>query len=479
MKNTVCVIVLFSLFITIAASAVLARNQPENQTIDVVGTGRIRGEDISGARAEAISDCLVSAISLVTADLLQQQVFIQSFQDINQLLFSGADEFVQDYKVLTEDTTGRNYRVMVQTTVSVIKIRELLIQNDILSQNAVPLKVLLLIAEKDLEEIFYKYWWGDVYAETMSEAQLAGALSKQGFVVVDHRLSWPVLENFDALMETPLGPEMDNDHAVDLLEQEPATFEYSRSWQVTDTSDTLVEIPLGPEMSSEQTDNILDRKSTALDYSRLWPITDDSGALLMEASPGPEMSNTQAAALGARFQADVVVVGTATVKKASNVLGDELRSFEGALSVRAIRADTGDVLAEIKHTFITADADDLSGSHRALTGASAQTGELLAWKIQTVWQQTLEKGPNATTIIMEGAFQLPHLVAFRGVLSGMDGVSNLQTTEMTPRETILSLDYDGTTKELAEALLLNSFKGFGVHITEATPETIRLSLVSN
>ncbi len=558
MKTVACITIFLSLLMITTTSAVLAQNQSEDQTVDVIGTGRIYRENITTARNQAISDCLVTAVSLATKDLLQQQVFIESFQTINRLLLLKSDTFIQGYKVLTEDSTGRVYRVMVQATVSVDKIREILIQNEILSRNTGPLKVLLLIAEQDLEDILYKYWWGDAFSEIISEAPLAAALAEQGFVVVDHRPVWPTADDFDTSLEIPLelemidtrpdmpvgeddapldsdlpwpdtddpdmiaettlGTEM-SDARVDIsTEQDDVLPGYDLPRSDTDDSDTIVETTLTPEMNDTRADISADRDDVPLDYDMPQPGADDSDTLMettlgaemndpradasiewkniplgsslpmpdtrdvdtfSEIPLGPEMSNDQAAAFGARFQADVVIVGTATVKKASNVLGDELKSFEGALSVRAVRTDTGVALAEIDHKFITADADDRAGSRRALIETGAQTGELLSWKVQTAWQQTLNTGPTATAIVVEGEFQLPHLVAFRRILSSTQGVSDLKTTEMSPKKTTLSLNYDGDAKELAEALLLKSFKGFGVHITEATQEIIRLSLVSN
>lgn len=438
MKNAACVTILISLLVAITTTSAIAGNPSETRTIDVIGSGRIHGENVSSARDQAISDCLVTAISLVATDLLQKQVFLQYFQDINRLLFSGSDQFIQNYRVLTEDTTGRVYRVMVETTVSVEKIRDILIQNDILSQNIAPLKVLLLIAEQDFENESFKYWWGGADSETVSEASLSDALIEQGFVVINHE----------------------------------------RQGAADNNSDVRVEAMPNDETGEGQTAAPVEEETAMLDENRSWPVFYDPDALA-EAPSGPEMSNSQAAAFGAGFQADVVIVGTAGVKKAANVLGDSLKSFEGALSARAIRIDTGGVLAEADRKFLTADADDFAGSRRALIEVGSRTGELLAGNIMTAWQQTSKQGPTAATIVVEGGFQLSHLVAFRGILSAMPGVSALQTRGMTPEETVLSLDYDGTTKKLAEALLLNSFEGFGVHIAEATPNEIRLSLVSN
>ena len=90
MKNTVRIFILLSLSIATVPSVALAQDQLGSRTIDVIGTGRIQGGNVSAARDQAISDCLVTATSLVAADMLQEQVFIQSFQDVNRLLFSEA-----------------------------------------------------------------------------------------------------------------------------------------------------------------------------------------------------------------------------------------------------------------------------------------------------------------------------------------------------------------------------------------------------
>lgn len=399
MKITAVIAMLLVLPAITLQPAAMAQNQSDSVTIEVIGTGRIFGEDISTARDQAISDCLVTAVSLVASELLSQTALIQSFQDINRLLFSSADRFVQDYKVLTEATTGRVYRVMVQATLSGEEIRELLSLNNILVQNEAPLRILILIAEKHLEDLDYSYWWDNPFVESVSEAGLTDTLRSRGFAVVDHGQLWP--------------PGSD---PVDIETGEP---------------------------------------------------------------PGPEMTDAQAAAFGAWFDADVVVVGNATAKLAPNVLGDELRSYQGALSVRAVLTETGEVLTKDTQSILIADSDGLTGSRKALLAVGTRMGNLFGEQIQTAWREILTPGPIVATIAVEGDYQLAHLEAFRRILTGMPGVNDLQIREMTPVETILALDYEGTTQSMAEALLLESFKGFGLHIREATSDTIRLSLISD
>jgi hypothetical protein len=216
-----------------------------------------------------------------------------------------------------------------------------------------------------------------------------------------------------------------------------------------------------------------------VDHGQFLPATLDAYMSESEFSGGWEITDDQAAFFGTWYQADVVVVGTAEAERAPNSLGDELRSFRGSLSVRAIRTDSGDILAHSDRSVLTADADDTTGSRNALAEAGTRAGALLAGQIQNAWQQLEETGPIGITVVVKGGYQLAHFVRFRTTLSGLPGVSSLQTSGMTPEETVLELEYEATTQEMAEALLLKSFEGFGLFISEAAPDTLRLSLVPN
>jgi hypothetical protein len=398
------VTVIAALLVAVALSAaflptsVLAQGQSANRTVEVVGTGRIVSNNITTARKTAISDALVTAVGLVTTDLLHPLVVVESFKDVNRLLLSDAGSFVQ-YKILTEATSGKIYRVIVEANVSVDRISDILTQNGILVQNESSLKALLLIAEKQLDDTSYRCWWVDPFTESMAESGLTDALGSQGFEMVDHGQFLPA--TLESYMSDTLPPD---------------------SWEITDA---------------------------------------------------------QAAFFGAWYQADVVVVGTAMAERAPNTLGDELRSFRGILSVRAIRTDSGEILAQSSRNVLTADADDITGSHNALAEAGTRAGALLAGQIQNAWQQFEETGPIRVTVAVKGGYQLAHFVQFRKMLSELPGVNNLQTSGMTPEETILELEYEATTQEMAEALLLKPFEGFGIFITEAMPNALQLTLVPN
>jgi len=390
--------ILLATLAVIIPSSVMAQSESGSKTVAVIGTGHIKDGDISTARQDAISDALVTAVGMVTTDLLHQLVLVESFQDINRLLLSDAGSFVQ-YKILTETTSGKIYRVMVEIDISIDRIQNLLAQNNILVQNETPLSVLLLIAEKQLDDTTYRSWWSDPFVESLAESGLSDTLTSQGIQVIDHGQSLP------ATLEAYL----------------------------------------------EETDS----------------------------SNGWNLSDSQAAYFGTWYQADVVVVGYTIAERAPNAMGDELRSFRGTLTVRALRSNTAELLTEYTRNVLTADADDIAGSQKALSEVGTRAGALLTGKIQSAWKQSEKTGPMTVTVVVKGGYQLSHFVAFRRMLSELPGVNGLQTSSMTPEETVLNLEYDGTPQEMAEVLLLKSFEDFGIYIAEASPDTLRLSLVPN
>ncbi len=395
MKRTSLSIIAMMLFLIVTPIWLFAQSPSQLKTIEVVGTGSVHGDNVSYARDEAISNGLVMAVGIVVADLVPPQTIVEKFSTLNQTLFSKADRFVKGYKVLTETARGKKYRVLVQATVSVDRIQEELSQSGMPLEANAELRVLLLIAEQNLEDHFPRYWWGESYAfvEAISESQLAAAMVSQGFSVID-RFS---------INKSPFS-------------------ELGKS----------------------------------LNYN---------------------LDNTQAVEIGRLFQADIVVVGSAMAESAANLMGDELKSYKGSLSVRALRIETQVEIASLTQTALSAESDDISGGRKALAAVGVKAGTILASQLHAAWQNEVGKS-QTFEILVEGTRQLVHFVQFRKIVADLPQVNELQTKEIMPDKATLGVDFQGTTRQFAEALLLKSFESFGIHINQVTPEQIRLSLVA-
>jgi hypothetical protein len=164
------------------------------QTVHVIGTSQIQGEDMSVSRESAIADGLVVAVSRVLFDVAPQETVVGNFQLLSERVFSRTDEFVRNYKVLTESTHGRLHRVVVQATVSVRRIKEALEKIGVhITKRPYP-RVLFCLAEKLVNDSSFEYWWSNepTWKRGVSEESMHQILKDKGFELVaprTHRIS--------------------------------------------------------------------------------------------------------------------------------------------------------------------------------------------------------------------------------------------------------------------------------------------------
>ncbi len=161
--------------------------------VTVIGTGRIEGDNVDAARNEAISNSLVAAIEKASETILPKDFRVEHFATLNQTLYNQPGKFILGYKVLTEAPSKPSYRVMVEATISMDTLRQVLADAQLLPGEKSFPRVLLLIAEQNLEDTAPHFWWGQgtAFLESACENRLAAALKDQGLIIIDHTTSPP------------------------------------------------------------------------------------------------------------------------------------------------------------------------------------------------------------------------------------------------------------------------------------------------
>ncbi len=178
----------FFLFNVLAPfGGVLADNQIPTKTIVVMGTGKILMDDSANAREEAISNGLVSAVDMVTIEILPIESLVANFQAINKVLYGQAGNFIQGYRVLTEFPSENEYKVIVEATVSVRSLKELMLSIGIILDKKVLPKILFLVSEQHLDDVLPKYWWGEdaTFSRNISARVLAETMKAKGYSIID------------------------------------------------------------------------------------------------------------------------------------------------------------------------------------------------------------------------------------------------------------------------------------------------------
>jgi len=374
--------------------AALAQESDQTKTFVVIGTATVQGTNVSAAREKAIADSLVTAVALMTEELLEVEVFVSQFAKLNELLFEQTNTFVQGYKVLTEADLDKRYRVAVEAIVSRRKISKLLTETGILRlQTALP-SVLFLIAEQGLEAPVSGFWWGSEGSnfKSLSEAAMAKRLQEAGFIVIDHSGA--------------------------------------------------------RKRAGEQ-----------------WAAFDK-----------PDLTDQEAAALGAQLKADVIVTGMSAVSPSTNIMGSAMRSFNGSVSVRAIKTDSTEPLLNLNRTAVAVSENDTAGSRQALEDAGDLAGQALAEELTAVWQKQAGK-PSKIAMVIRGTSHLTYYVQLRKSLNTIPGVGAIRVKEIKPNEATLQVEYKGKPQDLAAALMQQNFAAFGINIFEVTQDTLRVELI--
>ncbi|MFW6011108.1 MAG: hypothetical protein ACOC8Q_01205 [Desulfosalsimonas sp.] len=192
--------------------------------------------------------------------------------------------------------------------------------------------------------------------------------------------------------------------------------------------------------------------------------------------PGAEPSDYEASTIADRLGAQLVIVGTTAAEATANRMGEEVRTFKATVNLRVINAETGEKLTTVMEQAMTVGQDPEKGGKNAIADAAFRAGRQLSDRIVSIWRKD-SQAAEKFTIHIKGDPVLAHLEKLRNTLKQQSGLSELRTTEMTARSAILSLQYRGTAQELADNLLIHSFEGFGVNITDLSPQELTIELI--
>ncbi len=122
-----------------------ADQQASNPAIEALGSAVISGKDVAKAREQAIDNALAASVARIVAKHLPDKTLIKQFKKLNEKIFRHTDQYVDNYKVMTEALGDKVYRVIVQATVSAPKIHRQLSDLKLLARPAnLPIILILL-----------------------------------------------------------------------------------------------------------------------------------------------------------------------------------------------------------------------------------------------------------------------------------------------------------------------------------------------
>jgi hypothetical protein len=183
--------------------------------------------------------------------------------------------------------------------------------------------------------------------------------------------------------------------------------------------------------------------------------------------------NRGAAALGQQFGADLVVVGEAVAKPSARRIADtELRSYQAAVTLRAIRTDSAATIASASEDATVVGLEDVAGSAKALKAAGRKTLELLLPAMLSAWAREPAgaaggRGTVRMVLTVGGVDQMWKLKAVRDRLRGMaEEIANVTQRSYVAGSAEFDVSALKPAEEVAEALVLKPPDGLKLQVLE-------------
>ena len=184
----------------------------------------------------------------------------------------------------------------------------------------------------------------------------------------------------------------------------------------------------------------------------------------------------EVAAIGARFKADVVVVGQATAKLGQriHVAGTALNQFVASMNVRIIRTDSAQLLVSKTFGPVTSNSMTAAGGEdKAMTKLAEEAAPELLKTLIEAWRKQINVTRHVELLI--GGMDYKAWKAFNDEARTIRGVQNVRRREITLEHANIDIDYSYSVDNLADRL--SEMKTIKLEITEISANRIKLKVV--
>ena len=187
-----------------------------------------------------------------------------------------------------------------------------------------------------------------------------------------------------------------------------------------------------------------------------------------------DLSATQAQTLGNQAAAEVVIYGKAVAKLQGHI--GSLQSVQSNLALKAVRTDTGQVLASATTNAAAVHVSEITAGNEALKKAAEKAAEQLTTKILALYSK--EVGGTKSVNITVTGLNKTQFVKFKDVLKNqIRGVKEIHERSFSNGVAKVSVEVKGTAQTLSDEISLKDFGSFGVEITASTANTLELRVV--
>jgi hypothetical protein len=184
-----------------------------------------------------------------------------------------------------------------------------------------------------------------------------------------------------------------------------------------------------------------------------------------------DITANQARTLGSQADAEVVIIGKAVAKFYGDVGG--MKSVQADLTAKAVRTDTGQVIAASTTHAAAVHITELTAGTEALKKAANQAADDMMGKILAVYQK--ETGGTRPVSIAISGLSKAEFVKFKDVLRNqVRGIKDLHERGFKGTTAKISVDSKTSAQQLSDELVLKDFGTFSVEVVGSTANSLEL-----
>jgi hypothetical protein len=203
-----------------------------------------------------------------------------------------------------------------------------------------------------------------------------------------------------------------------------------------------------------------------------------SGKVTLEAV-GADPNVQKAREIGRLAGAEVVIIGRAIAKPLGEMPIDNGTFYSAVanVSARAVRTDTGEVIAVTEFTGPAGKGFEQATAGRgALSAAGRQLASELFARIGKVWTRE-QSGSKRVSLVVRGVEDYGRLTAFKSVLaSSVKGVKDVQQRSLEDGRAELDVTLAGTSDGLAADLAGRKYPGYACKVRKVTANAVEVEL---
>ena len=426
---------------------------------DTVGTAMIRNRDQANAKKEALTAAMTAGVDQVVMRFFSPDTLSQNFKKYNETVLGHAADFVENYQVLAEGSSGKQYRVMLRVTVSV----------------------------DTLKQKFPDFVMTEPRAETEKPAETVQETVPEAFPGDAEKPAETFPGKFPEETEKPV------ETTQEKLPGESATVPQEEKKDGVprilfliaeqDLQDMDPSFWWGKKIGNQEcyTENAMRDSMKAagfqiIEHGSGLPETGKTSHIVFE----PDIENTEAAAVGREMKADVVIAGKAIVYKVQDDTDTEeegeIPSFNATLTVRAVLAESGKEIDSLLETAVLKYSSENTNGEKSLMSAGAEAADKLIPRISRIWNTAKEQG-DSLELTVKGTRNLGNFVRFRKDLNAMPDVKNIHIESMKSDEADIRVAFSKDAQAFAEALKKMKFDSFGIEIRIISGKRLEIALI--